>query len=168
MNSALVMKIGWSLLTKPHALWVRLLLAKYKLNPTVMTTKYVFSKGLALLRAISMVWSFVHSGVRLSVGDEVTVRFWWDIWTHNTQPLLYEVLGPIPDHQLDWTVRDYIDESGQWKWELCSHLVSAGTLIRIAAFPPPSRLAGPDTMYWDFLENGCFTTKSAYLSLVHT
>ncbi|CAA0840318.1 Unknown protein [Striga hermonthica] len=131
-----------------------------------MTEDFVFPRGSAIIQAIKKVWPSVRRGVRWSIGDGATVRFWRDNWTHSPHPIINEALGPVPDDQLDWTVSDYVDDLGQWRWDLFSHLVPAGISLRIAAVLPPSRAAGPDKMYWGFSENGSFTTKSAYASLV--
>ncbi|CAA0822774.1 Polynucleotidyl transferase- ribonuclease H-like superfamily protein [Striga hermonthica] len=131
-----------------------------------MDANFEFPKGSAILRAVSNVWPLVVRGVRWSIGDGTTARFWRDIWTHSPRLLLCDALGPIPEHQLEWKVCDYVDEAGRWKWNLFGHLVSASSLLRLAATLPPSGMAGPDTMYWGFSENGLFTTKSAYASLL--
>ncbi|CAA0832753.1 Unknown protein [Striga hermonthica] len=162
------MKLGWSLLTQPHVLWVRLLVAKYKLVPAAMDMDFVFPQGSPLIRALHKVWRFVCNGVRWSVGDGTTIRFWRDNWTHSPRPLIYEALSPIPEQQLDWPVSSYVGASGQWRWDLFGHLLPAAVSLRIAAFLPPSREAGLDSRYWGFSENGQFTTKSAYSYLFGT
>ncbi|CAA0843105.1 Polynucleotidyl transferase- ribonuclease H-like superfamily protein [Striga hermonthica] len=117
------------------------------------------------MRALGKIWDTVQKGVRWSVGDGKQIKFWQDRWLHFDVTLLQVCTGVVPQPFINWTVSNYGTNDGQWRWNLFSHLLPANVLLRIAAVPPPGASSEPDLMYWGFLANGRFTTKSAYDSL---
>ncbi|CAA0833833.1 Unknown protein [Striga hermonthica] len=88
MNMALLMKLGWGLLSKLEALWVRVLCAKYKLHPNTMSDGYHFPSGSVILRAIARVCPHVVKGTRWSIGDGSRILFWWDNWLNFSEDLI--------------------------------------------------------------------------------
>ncbi|KAL9408205.1 hypothetical protein AB3S75_046705 [Citrus x aurantiifolia] len=64
MNEALLMKIGWGLISSPNSLWVQVLLSKYGLDhaslPNVLPTKY----GSYMWKAVGGIWPEVLKGIK--------------------------------------------------------------------------------------------------------
>ncbi|CAA0819658.1 Unknown protein [Striga hermonthica] len=165
MNDALLMKLGWQLLTRPDTLWVRIMKAKYKLNVPNLLANGNLPKGSITMRAVGKIWNNLMKGIRWSVGDGKRIKFWQDRWLQSDLTLLQACTGLVPHSFIDWTVSNYCTADGQWRWSLFSHLLPAKVLLQIAAVPPPGETSGPDLLYWGFSVDGRFTMKSAYDSL---
>ncbi|CAI9114900.1 OLC1v1015718C1 [Oldenlandia corymbosa var. corymbosa] len=133
-----------------------------------MDENFVFPKGSVVLRAISRVWCHVVKGIRWSVGDGKSIRFWWDNWLHTSEPLINSATAVVPAEQINLTLDCFVIELGQWNWQYFQHLLPATCLLRIAAIMPPRLQAGSDVSYWGFSGDGNFSTSSAYASLTPT
>ncbi|CAA0809468.1 Probable sugar phosphate/phosphate translocator [Striga hermonthica] len=118
------------------------------LVPALMTEDFVFPRGSAILQAIKRVWPSVRRGLRWSIGDGATARFWKDNWT-GSQPLITEALGPIPIEQLDWTccrVEPYVlGVFGEWS-------IHNEIGLRVAGFDNSSGL--PPTINCSLMPSG--------------
>ena len=75
MNDAFLMKIGWSLVTKPDSLWVKVLKSKYGIRDDALTVTNFSYSGSYLWRAIARVWNDVQQGIKWSLGkDKMVLR----------------------------------------------------------------------------------------------
>ncbi|KAK8559080.1 hypothetical protein V6N12_042365 [Hibiscus sabdariffa] len=63
------------------------------------------------------------------------------------------------------SVRDMVDESGQWDWCCISPWLPQEPLEKIAAAKSPRHGLGADISGWRWEDNQNFTTRSAYIAL---
>ena len=69
MNDALLMKLGWELLSCQNKLWVQVLADKYKLNPSSFPNSIKCNGSSTLWRAIANVWPMLIQNLRWSLGN---------------------------------------------------------------------------------------------------
>ena len=159
------MKIGWGLISSPNSLWVKVLLSKYGLDhtllPNVLPTKY----GSYMWKAVGGIWPEVLKGIKWDIGNGNKVRFWWDNWATEDDPLHAFTLQPIPLEQVDECVARLTTDEGAWNWRLFANFLSHHLLLKIAATKPPNVNDEDEQMYWAYSKSGEFTTKLAYLAL---
>ncbi|KAB2071020.1 hypothetical protein ERO13_A08G183850v2 [Gossypium hirsutum] len=63
-------------------------------------------------------------------------------------------------------VADFVDASGCWKWLELNNMFSTEVKEYIAACHLPNDAFGEDVCFWQATDNGKFTDKSAYNSIV--
>ncbi|GLT44236.1 hypothetical protein SLA2020_181450 [Shorea laevis] len=72
-------------------------------------------------------------GMRWRVGFGLGIRLWHDVWAGNTR-LLDVALNPIPQHLLQMSVSDIINQS-TWQLDQLAPLLLNHVLKLIAAIP---------------------------------
>lgn len=77
------------------------------------------------------------------------------------KPLIEFATYPIEDHELNRSVQEFVNESGNWLWgEFASKLFNQAILL-ITGTHPPVYSIGDDSAYWDASATEEFTGKSA-------
>lgn len=71
----------------------------------------------------------------------------------------------ISEMDLVKKVVEYVDENGNWRWNVLQDKLSASSLLKLAAIKPPSLGDGDDLPFWGWTSFGVFTVKSAYAQL---
>lgn len=162
MNKAILMKVGWNLVTSPSSLWSQVLLSTYKLDLNNLPPALPTKNGSYLWKFIGRVWQDMRKGIQWTIEDGQKVRFWWDCWVTKTQPLFCYALTTIPNEIINNTVADFVDQNGNWNWISFRHLLPNNIILRISSIFPPRQERGEDQLYWAESERGSFTVKSAY------
>ncbi|CAA0809053.1 Unknown protein [Striga hermonthica] len=139
MNEALLMKLGWVMLTKPSTLWVRVMCAKYNLRPHEMSGAFTFPKGSVCLNAVAKVWA--------------------------QEPLINMARVRPPEEMLHEPVAAFVTRTGEWWWEKFETFLPTNALLIVAAVMPPSSSARADRMIWGYTSNGAFSTRTPYKAL---
>lgn len=165
INEALLMKIGWNIIVSPTSLWIKVLCSKYGVEndnlPTELPTKY----GSYMWRAVGTVWQKVLNGIRWQVRDGSKIRFWKDYWVMKNVILKDYVVMSVPSNMLDNSIREYVDNNGQWNWVAFSNYLPHRLVLAIVAIMPPCVEGGMDRIFWGFSTKDNFTVKSAYQSI---
>lgn len=68
-NQALFMKLGWGLINKPDALWVKVLRKKYRCGEETITVMKKNAKSSAIWRGIHNTWNYTLKGVTWILGN---------------------------------------------------------------------------------------------------
>ena len=160
-NIALLGKIAWRILTKPHCLLSRILLGKYCHSKSFLS---VPSQG-----GSSHGWKGIIAGRDLlishlgkSIGDGESTKVWKDSWIDNgsnTRPF-----GPSTLQDQDLLVADLLSrETREWNVAKINRTLPelAERILRIR----PSRLGTHDTYIWNLKSSGEYTTKTGYMAL---
>lgn len=137
-NQAYMMKMAWELLTNEHAMWVKILKAKYKFkceHPTFLLHKPNCSN---LWKGICSIWNDVRKGIVWSLSNGNSISFWLDAWLPDGQILPQQITLSLNESLLTRTVSSYICENGQWDWEVLGGHFQMSTLLKIANVPAPS------------------------------
>ncbi|XP_050222138.1 uncharacterized protein LOC126672232 [Mercurialis annua] len=161
MNVALLMKLGWSLITNQDKLWVKVVAGKYRFdfeNPSLPRLK----GSSHLWQNLYKIWSDVRQGVRWAVCDGKKARFWLDPWLGENVVLSQVAIDQIPPEEINGTVSYYSDINGNWSWNKFTHLLPFDYLSKIANSCPPNEENGQDFIYWGLSPSGNLSTKSAY------
>ena len=90
------------------------------------------------------------------------MKFWIDNWIFDDKPLLFHATGMIFPNMLEWSVADFVSSDSNWKWDVCSHLLSHQIIIHIAACKPLCLEDEIDQVYWKLSKNGNFIVNSTY------
>ncbi|KAA3473211.1 LINE-1 reverse transcriptase isogeny [Gossypium australe] len=72
-NNSFLMKIGFNLITKDNALWVRVLRKKYRLKEQ-LPEPFAKSQYLHLWRSLSKIWPFLCENLAWSMGNGTSIR----------------------------------------------------------------------------------------------
>ena len=64
MNKALLIKIGWSLITSSDSMWVKVLRSKYGIEDQVVPQSLNTKFGSYIWKAIGIIWNKVFQGIR--------------------------------------------------------------------------------------------------------
>lgn len=140
MNTALLMKIGWNIITKPQSLWIRVLRSKYGLEQYGIPTNLNFKNGSYLWRAVNNIWPHVKNGIRWAVGNGKSVFFWNDWWVPEVYNLRTHVRQQLPLEMENVYVADMVGPDGSWRWDIFGHLLSNKHSLQIAAIKLPISL----------------------------
>ena len=129
--------------------------------PTELPTRY----GSYVWRAVGRVWHKVLQGICWQVGDGSKARFWKDCWVMQNVTLKDYAVMPVPSNILEKSIRDYVNDHGQWNWDAFSNYLPHSLVLAIAAIMPPCVEGGMDRIFWGFSTKGNFTVKSAYQNI---
>ncbi|XP_057419026.1 uncharacterized protein LOC130713258 [Lotus japonicus] len=162
-NRSLVMKMGWGLISKPDALWARVLRDKYACGSAPLPVVQKKHNESHIWRAIRKTWEELNLHLRWRVGIGSEVSFWTDRWLLSGVILGDVAMAPIAFPDLHRSVADYFDHSRlQWRVADFQHLIPAHNFAEILAMSPPSDVVGQDRIVWGLTSNGLFSSKSAY------
>ncbi|KAH9705279.1 putative ribonuclease H protein [Citrus sinensis] len=166
MNNALLIKIGWSLITSSDSLWVKVLRSKYGIEDQAVPQSLNTKSGSYMWKAIGIIWDKVLQGIRWNLGDGRKVKFWWDCWALKDKRLIFYAQQPLPEELINSTVSDCVNGDGSWNWGLFANLLPDNVILRIAPIKPPLNSGGKDEIRWAHSKTGIFKVKSAYLYLI--
>lgn len=158
-NEAFMQKLGWNVLHKPDALWVRLLKAKYFPSSFLLSTAKV---GASLTwQGLSSVRADLKSTVCISPrnGGSVDIR---------VDPWIPHQLGFLPDWQassdhflqLEFVADLVSPVSRDWDRVLLAALFSSTTVDDIVTMLPPNPNV-QDSLLWTPNPKGIFSVKGA-------
>lgn len=85
-NTSFLLKIGFNLVMKDNALWVKVLRAKCKMSERIPET---IAQGnyLAIWHKIAKVWPVLRENLYWFVGTRSSIRCWEDSWVPEVGPL---------------------------------------------------------------------------------
>lgn len=163
MNKTLISKLRWKLCSNEPSLWVDIIKAKYLKEKSFLQ---VIPKADASYTWKSILWTreLMENGVIWSVQNGAIVRFWKDTWLHD-QPLYLDAIAPLSENELNQTVRDLWNED-TWNWDLLQYKLPEEILDLLALYSLSQNQEEHDIAQWKHSNNGIFTTKLAYTSLV--
>ncbi|XP_061347113.1 uncharacterized protein LOC133292688, partial [Gastrolobium bilobum] len=123
MNNALIMKVGFSVLAKRDALWVKVVRNKYGLGDDLIPNPTRTSVKSNLWKGVLNQWTQITDGSRILTGDGRRTKFWLDRWISQVNNLLAVATGPINEAHLNYGVDRFVDAQGSWRWNLFQHLL---------------------------------------------
>ncbi|CAJ2675557.1 unnamed protein product [Trifolium pratense] len=142
MNQACLLKLGWKIKNDSSDFWCDVLRGKYGMAS--------FDNDEAAKPSSSSTWkTLVQLKHHLShnmfwqVGDGYNIHAWNQEWIE--PGLCVRNLCIIPNHMQDICVRDLLDESGTWNWNLLVEWMPSNIMNKIAAIPIPNDANGRDT-----------------------
>ncbi|XP_055960701.1 uncharacterized protein LOC126667366 [Mercurialis annua] len=159
-NNAFIMKLGFSVMTKPELLWVQVVRSKYGWIRNGNSCK-AGANNSVLWRNISQLWGTIVSGCSWALGDGSEVKFWDDNWLNDLGPLKLLSISPIAESDLSLKVKDLV-VNGNWDWGRLSCQVPNTVLLHLAAVNPPSAVNGTDQLFWSSTSSGNISVSSAY------
>ncbi|KAJ8422361.1 hypothetical protein Cgig2_023906 [Carnegiea gigantea] len=156
LNAALLMKLGWRMLTEPESIWARVLRFKYcqgrhLLHPPNRTPMGMVSIGWkGMLENLNP----LQRGVGMAVGDDRATAFWLDRCAEPS-PLLIFMIRHVPVEKMERRVWDYRCASQGWKCDELSVYVPPPILHRIASFELMEEGVG-NNYFWIGEKEGLF------------
>ncbi|CAN1812312.1 Putative ribonuclease H protein At1g65750 [Linum perenne] len=163
LNKAFLMKLAWSLVSRPNEFWAKVLITKYMTltdNGYMLTRKKGFSN---VRRGVMKVWQETQNGIHWSIRDGRNTKFWTDRLLDSGVVLIDHAIclqGIDPSH----SVVDFC-LNGSWNLrELCRHLPE-NLVLQVFGMSPPREGAGAGSMVWGLESNGRFSVKTAYYML---
>ncbi|KAJ8437286.1 hypothetical protein Cgig2_010111 [Carnegiea gigantea] len=135
LNAALLMKIGWRLITGPDEPWARVLRHKHCQGRELF---HPLNKTLApnmsnMWRGAAENLGNLRNAMGMAVGDGCATRFWMDRWMEPS-PILIFANKPVPGTELDKRVCDYWSAHGGWRWDDFAEYLPQPILQRVASF----------------------------------
>nr|KYP56435.1 Putative ribonuclease H protein At1g65750 family [Cajanus cajan] len=115
VNNSFMMKNGWSLITEPNKLWVKVIRSKYKCQEGAIPRVEKKANMSNLWQGICLNWIHVTPHVKWRVKDGQAARFWFDSWLPQQVPLIHFATTFVPPVELFRKVRDYVTDQGAWK-----------------------------------------------------
>lgn len=109
MNNALLMKIGWNVLTSTHSHWIRVLRSKYGLDSDFIPYKLENKRSSYLWKGISRIWEYVLQGTRWSIGKGNKVNFWHQSWVSEELLIANHTITQLPNELKNKCVADFMD-----------------------------------------------------------
>ncbi|KAA3469259.1 LINE-1 reverse transcriptase isogeny [Gossypium australe] len=162
-NNSFLMKIGFNLVSRKDALWVKVLRSKYGWRDQLPETIHKCQSS-HLWKAISKVWPLLRENLMWSIGNGSTIRGWKDNWILDVGPLLSYV-SAHDRINLDSTLKDWVMQDGSWNVNMLSIWLSEDMLKCIVSIPPPHPDGGEDRIIWARSGSGSFSIRSAYWTL---
>ncbi|CAL8994691.1 unnamed protein product [Prunus brigantina] len=157
-NLALLAKQSWRILNNPHALWVKLLKARYFPDCDF--------KDATLGHRPSWIWRSLLAGrdtvmnnARRQIMNGESTNIWADNWVPEVGIITPLVPIPINAPQL---VSEIIDvRSGSWNLDSVASYLSWETKRRILAIPVGAS-RHHDRVIWPWTSNGLYSVRSGY------
>lgn len=125
MNKAMLMKLGWELISRGDKLWVQVLRKKYSCGNNIIPEVGKKQIESNTWRGIRKCWHLVVNNIRWRIHDGYTTRFWSDTWLGDS-PLIMNARGDIPTADVDRCVRSYVTNEGDWDWASLQSTLSTG------------------------------------------
>ncbi|CAN1161707.1 Putative ribonuclease H protein At1g65750 [Linum perenne] len=161
LNKAFLMKLVWNLMSQPDELWVRVLLSKYMVktaNGYMLARKKGFSNA---WRGMMRVWDITQNGVRWSIRDGRSTRFWTDRWL-DSGILLIDYALNIREVDVSNSVADFCDVDKVWDLDKLRNVLPENIVLQVYGMSTPREGSGGDSTVWGLENDGRFSVKSAY------
>lgn len=113
MNQALLMKVGWGLISKKDSLWARVLRNKYGCREDVISRVTRRIQNSNLWSGICIVWKRVE-GTSWRLGNESSISFWNDCLYKTGLRLKDVAIVPLDDSEISKIVSDFVLPNGEW------------------------------------------------------
>lgn len=161
MNNALLLKIGWRVISRPRDLWIPVLRGKYDrgLIQRLQCKSYPYDSS--LWKAIDALWPAIVSNLKHCIEDGVSTEFWNNTWIDEGSPLINYATSSVDASFQNSLVPSYVLENGEWNISVLNRSLPIEVVNRIRAGPPLSMLAGSDSIAWKGSNHGEFTGESS-------
>ncbi|CAN1808083.1 Putative ribonuclease H protein At1g65750 [Linum perenne] len=163
LNKAFLMKLAWSLISRPNELWAKVLISKYM---TLTNNGYMLArtKGFSSVwRGIMKVWQDTQNGIHWSIRDGRNTKFWTDRWLDSGVVLIDHAIS-IQGVDPSCSVLDFCSD-GSWNLQKLRSYLPENLVLQVFGMSLPREGAGADTMVWGLEANGRFSVKKAYYML---
>ena len=166
MNQALLAKAGWRLMHNEEGLWGYLLKHKYlKGDSCVDFEKYKSSVYSGIWRSIKVCSKLLLRGLKWKAGNGCRIDFWFDDWVPEFGRLKYHAIILLSSSHSIEKVSDYLCEE-EWNVHKLCVVLPWQIIHRILSLYAGKSYSGEDRITWGLSNNGQFTVKSAYESIV--
>ncbi|GLT57157.1 hypothetical protein SLA2020_301450 [Shorea laevis] len=156
-NLATMCKLNWRLHTEKHALWNRVLSAKYMIN----SCRFQFPNQCSpVLHNIRKGNTLFFKGLKWIPKDGRLISFWNDTWVGH-RPLSFILNGPLLEADSSLLVFDCVSQ-GQLLDNSISYDLPPAIVQSIKAIPLSLFATGLDQFAWKLSANGSFSSSSAY------
>lgn len=129
MNNALLMKIGWNMLTSPHSLWIRVLRSKYGFYSNFIPFALENKCSSYLWKSISRIWKYVSQGTGWLIGLRTKVNFCHQCWVSEELIISNHTTIQISDDLKNKCEADFVDDEGNWIWSMFGHFLPNQILL---------------------------------------
>ena len=160
------MKLGWSIMDNPDALWVWVLRTIYQCGPS--TTPIVRRKGgdSNLWQGICGVWKKVKEGIRWIVRNGKDIWFCLDAWITRCNTLASYANVTVPAVKENFNMASYLNNMGEWDWPRLTSRLPECFILKIHCMMTPHEEFSSDRLSWSFSTNGLFSVRSAHKHLM--
>ncbi|OMO76456.1 hypothetical protein COLO4_25560 [Corchorus olitorius] len=138
-NRALLQKTAWRFISEPDSLWVRFLMAKYRINDDIL--KYLADKPNGsptwsyTWRGLALALTLLSNGLKWRVGNGLNVRFWEDPWLLN-DPLIFSLDSSLAVDNPGALVKEYVSTEGGWIMDKILLDLPADIALKALGMPP--------------------------------
>ncbi|GMJ03912.1 hypothetical protein HRI_004060400 [Hibiscus trionum] len=165
-NIALIMKVGFSILTNTGSLWIKLLREKYRVFEALPADIHR-QNCTPLWRAITQSWDVLKSGIAWSLGSGTLIHPLHDVWISALGPLsayLTQHNAELPSISFS----DLVADNGEWDRDQLMAIFHPDVIPHILGIKTPRLGDANDQLVWRLTPRGNFETKSAYGLLTGT
>lgn len=166
MNEALIMKLGWELMTRRDKLWVNVLRHKYNCGNNTIPNVAKRNMESNIWRGIRRTWHHVTANIKWVIGDGRTANFWSEVWL-GKEPLLNFTNRDLSQADLEAKVFDYATGGGDWDWSKLAGILPTRGCMKLASHLPPAASRGMDVVAWNHSKNNEFSVSAAYSYLAN-
>ncbi|EEF45711.1 conserved hypothetical protein [Ricinus communis] len=117
----------------------------------------------------SLLWVRIlmsKSGVIKIVNNGESAKFWIDNWIPELGHLVHHVFRSLSHYLIDGLVKEFVDSSSQWNWNVLNGLLPYHVTFKLAALSTPCAELGEDGISWGFSFSRKFSTKTTYCSIM--
>ncbi|CAN1126818.1 Putative ribonuclease H protein At1g65750 [Linum perenne] len=161
LNRAYMLKLAFTFLQNPDALWVRVLQSKYFKEVGEALIPCHKSAQSPIWRAICKEWPTMLQGSRAAIRNGKETMFWTTRWVDSGVKLIDAALDPT-NVDLEMSVADLVTSEGSWDFSKLQTILPAEAIDMIAGMSTPAPERGEDQWVWGMDSKGQFTIKSAY------
>ena len=165
INSALIAKLAWMIVSNRDSLCMQVLRAKYKIKQDWLRADPPKTAS-PIWRAIESAKSIILKGACYLIGDGSSVEIWRDPWVPWFQDFTPKSRD-VNSNQPPLKVSKLIDPDLHcWRASLVTRLFDPESTQAILSIPIPLS-PSPDKLIWVLDPKGAFTVKSAYQATCH-
>ncbi|EOY09798.1 Uncharacterized protein TCM_025175 [Theobroma cacao] len=133
--------------SRPQALWVRLIWAKYDYGRYTCLNKLRRLGSSSFWSAIGDVWNAFKTNVRWAIGNEKTIWFWMDLWLRDqTLTDIDRSRGFI--FQNNSLVKDFVMADGERDFNILNYYLPPKELTLLSETIVPQHSSTQDMWYW--------------------
>ncbi|CAN1161710.1 Putative ribonuclease H protein At1g65750 [Linum perenne] len=107
------------------------------------------------------VWDITQNGVRWSIRDGRSTRFWTDRWL-DSGILLIDYALNIREVDVSNSVADFCDVDKVWDLDKLRNVLPENIVLQVYGMSTPREGSGGDSTVWGLENDGRFSVKSAY------